>query len=277
MSVLANAPVLDQQASALPERSVRAWWWQTRVLIGRQLLVAFRDPATLIQVLVFPALTMLMFKVVLGDVVSKATGTDSVYGTVPLILLTSTMFGSGVSAIRVVIERSTGLLSRLYVLPINRGADFSARVLAETVRALATSIALVAAGFLIGFRFTQGIGPALGLFGVAMLYATAFAMVTLAVAVISRPGLPLVAYIGLLTTLMMFFNSGFAPVDGYPGWLQPIVANQPMSPAIELMRSLAAGGPITENLIKVIIWAFVALALTTYPAMRGYRKAAANA
>lgn len=277
MSVLANAPVLDPQASALPERSVRAWWHQTRVLIGRQLLVAFRDPATLIQVLVFPALTMLMFKVVLGDVVSKATGTDSVYGTVPLILLTSTMFGSGVSAIRVVIERSTGLLSRLYVLPINRGADFSARVLAETVRALATSIALVAAGFLIGFRFTQGIGPALGLFGVAMLYATAFAMVTLAVAVISRPGLPLVAYIGLLTTLMMFFNSGFAPVDGYPGWLQPIVANQPMSPAIELMRSLAAGGPITENLIKVIIWAFVALALTTYPAMRGYRKAAANA
>ncbi|AVM01532.1 peptide ABC transporter permease [Gordonia iterans] len=277
MSVLANAPVLDQQSSALPERSFRAWWHQTRVLVGRQLLVAFRDPATLIQVLVFPALTMLMFKVVLGDVVSKATGTDSVYGTVPLILLTSTMFGSGVSAIRVVIERSTGLLSRLYVLPINRGADFSARVLAETVRALATSIALVAAGFLIGFRFTQGIGPALGLFGVAMLYATAFAMVTLAVAVISRPGLPLVAYIGLLTTLMMFFNSGFAPVDGYPGWLQPIVANQPMSPAIELMRSLAAGGPITENLIKVIIWAFVALALTTYPAMRGYRKAAANA
>lgn len=276
-----NAPnaALGAQAGAptgvaLPEASVRAWWRQTRILVGRQLLVAVRDVPTLIQVLVFPALTMLMFKVVLGDVVGQATGQDSIYGTVPLVILTSAMFGSVVSATRLNMERRTGLLSRLWVLPVNRAADFTARVLAESTRALLTTICLLAAGVVIGFRFTQGIGPAIGIFAVAVAYATAFAMLTLALAVNTAPGAPLVPFLGLLSSLMMFFNSGFSPVDMYPGWLQPIVANQPMTPAIDVMRALAAGGPVAANLIKVTVWTVAITALTVYPALRGYRRAA---
>ncbi|MFZ2510974.1 MAG: ABC transporter permease [Gordonia sp. (in: high G+C Gram-positive bacteria)] len=260
----------------LPEQSVGAWWQQTQILTVRQLLVAVRDVPTLIQVLVFPALTMVMFKVVLGDVIGSATGMDSVYGTVPLVILTSAMFGSVVSATRLNMERKTGLLGRLYVLPINRGADFTARVAAESLRALLTTFCLVIAGFAIGFRFTQGVGPAIGIFVVAVAFGTAFAMLTLCLAVNSRPGAPLVPYLGLLSSLLMFFNSGFSPVDMYPVWLQPIVANQPMTPAIDTMRALAAGGPLAGNLIKVVIWVVVIMALTTYPALRGYRRAAAG-
>ncbi len=260
----------------LPERSVSAWWRQTAILTGRQLTVAFRDVPTLVQVLIFPALTMLMFKVVLGDVIGKATGQDSAYGTVPLVVLTSAMFGSVVSATRLNLERKTGLLSRLWVLPVNRGADFSGRVLAEALRALITTVILLAAGFVIGFRFNQGIGPAFGIVAVAVAFGTAWAMLTLALAVNAKPGAPLVPFLGLLSSLMMFFNSGFSPVDMYPGWLQPVVANQPMTPAIDVMRALAAGGPITEDLIKVAIWVVVIMAITTYPALRGYRRAAAG-
>ncbi|GAA3952811.1 ABC transporter permease [Gordonia caeni] len=244
------------------------------ILTGRQLAVAFRDPATLIQVLIFPILTMVMFKVVLGDIIGRATGQDSAYGTVPLVVLTSAMFGSVVAATRLNLERKTGLLSRLYVLPINRAADFTSRVLGESVRALLTTIVLIACGFAIGFRFTQGAGPAIGLFAVAVAYASAFAMLALALAVNASPGAPLVPYLGMLASLMMFFNSGFSPVGAYPGWLQPIVANQPMTPAIDLMRALAAGGPILGNLVKVVVWTVVVISLTTYPALRGYRKAA---
>lgn len=273
--------VHEEQAAAgaavlLPERSFGAWWRQTLILTGRQLLVAFRDVPTLIQVLIFPALTMLMFKVVLGDVVGSATGQDSVYGTVPLVILTSAMFGSVVSATRLNMERKTGLLGRLYVLPINRGADFTARVLAESLRALITTICLVGAGVAIGFRFTQGFGSAIGIFAVAVAFGTAFAMLTLALAVNSRPGAPLVPYLGLVSSLLMFFNSGFSPVDMYPGWLQPIVANQPMSPAIETMRALAAGGPLAGPLTKVVIWVVAIMLVATYPALRGYRRAAAG-
>lgn len=261
-------------SQALPERSFRAWLTQSHVLAGRQILVYLRDPFTLGQVLIFPALAMIMFKVVLGDVIGEATGQDSVYGTVPLVILIGAMFGSIAAAARLNMERRTGLLSRLYVLPINRGADLTARVISELTRILLTTVILLAAGHLIGFRFTQGLGPALGLVAVSLAYGGAFAVLTLALAVNAKPGSPVVPFLGLFSSLLMFFNAGFSPPDAYPDWLQPIVRNQPMSPAIELMRSLAAGGPITENLIKVLVWTVAAVAVFTYPALRGYRKAA---
>nr|WP_238421311.1 ABC transporter permease [Gordonia sp. 'Campus'] len=257
-----------------PEASVRALWRQSLPLAGRQIVVFVRDTPTLIQALVFPALSMLMFKVVLGDAIGSATGQNSAYGTVPLVILVGAMFGSIASATRLNRERATGLLARLYVLPIHRAADLTSRVISELARILVTTFILLAAGHLIGFRFTQGLGPAIGLVLVALVYGAAFATLTLALAVSARPGAPIVPYLGLASSLLMFFNSGFSPVSAYPTWLQPIVANQPMTPAIEAMRALAAGGPLTEYLVKVAVWTVVILVISIYPAMRGYRKAA---
>ncbi len=256
------------------ESSARGWWAHSRPLVGRQVMVYLRDYPTLLQSLLFPALSMLMFKVVLGDAIGAATGQNSAYGTVPLVILVAAMFGSIASATRLNHERSSGLLARLYVLPINRAADLTSRVVAEMVRILFTTIALLAAGHLIGFRFTQGIGPALGLVLVALAFGAAFAAMTLALAVNASPGAPLVPYLGLLASLLMFFNSGFSPIDAYPTWLQPVVANQPMTPAIDAMRSLAVGGPLTESLTKVAIWTVLLLSLSVYPALRGYERAA---
>lgn len=273
---LTATPVLmaGPHVQSRSERSPRSWLVQSAILTGRQLTVWFRDLSTVMQSMLIPALTMVMFDVVLGKSISQTTGQDSSFGTVPLVILVGAMFGSMAAAVRLNQERGTGLLARLYVLPINRGADVTSRIVAELVRILLSTIVLLAAGHLIGFRFTQGPIAALGLVGVAMMYGAAFSMVVLAAAVNARPGAPLVPMLSLLSSVLMFFNSGFAPVSSYPTWLQPIVENQPMTPAIEVMRSLAAGGPVMANLIKVTIWAAVMLTLATYPALRGYRKAA---
>ncbi|MCD2146753.1 ABC transporter permease [Gordonia paraffinivorans] len=256
------------------ETSLKAWWVQSLALLGRQIRVFVRDVPTLAQSLLVPALSMIMFKVVLGDAIGKATGQDSAYGTVPLVILVGAMFGSIASATRLNNERRTGLLGRLYVLPINRAADLTSRLASDLVRILTTTLLLLAVGHLIGFRFTQGLGPAIGLVVVALAYGAAFGIMTLALAVNASPGAPIVPYLGMLSSLLMFFNSGFSPLSAYPEWLQPIVANQPMTPAIDLMRALAAGGPLTENLIKVAVWTVALLALSVYPALRGYRLAA---
>ncbi|MFL1599732.1 ABC transporter permease [Gordonia amicalis] len=258
------------------ERSPRALLDQALVLTGRQLAVLVRDRATVLQILLMPALTMLMFKVVLGDAVGKATGQDSVYGTVPLVILVSAMFGSLASAVRLNKERGTGLLGRLYVLPIHRAADLTSRVLCEVVRIVVTTVLLLLAGMLIGFRFTQGPFAAIGIIGVALMFGIAYSTFVLSVAVNVRPSVTLVPMLSLLSSVLMFFNSGFSPVEAYPTWLQPIVENQPMTPAIEVMRALASGGPITENMLKVIAWALTITVVCAVPALRGYRQAATS-
>lgn len=281
-AALVDVPLSDDDmasATEFPEpvhtaaRGVAAWWRHSGLLLGRQIKVWLRDPGTLGQSIIFPALSMVMFKVVLGNTIGQATGQNSAYSTVPLVILVGAMFGGMATSVRLSMERRTGLLARLYVMPIHRGADLTSRIVAELLRILLTSIVLVAAGFLIGFRFTQGPWSALGILGVPLLYGAAFSIMTLALAVNSSR-IPLVPILSLFCSLLMFFNSGFAPVESFPTWLQGVVKYQPMSCAIEVMRSLAAGGPITENLIRTAIWAGAFLVTFTVPALIGYRRAA---
>lgn len=263
------------EVNAPPEWTLRGWWEHSMVLAGRQFLIWAREPFTTAQSILMPALSMVLIKVVMGDTIGRATGVNSVYGSVPMIILVGSMFGSMATALRLNQESTAGLLSRLYVMPIHRGADLTARIVAELVRILVTTVVLLGVGYLLGFRFAEGVWTVFGLIGVAVLYGTSFSVFIIALAVNSRPGASMVHYVSLLSTVLMFFNSGFTPVDMSPEWLQPIVAYQPMPPAIDVMRGLALGDrPIAHKLVIVFIWSAIMIVLFIYPAIRGYRKAA---
>lgn len=256
-----------------PENSLAALWEHSRLQCGRLLLRWARDPATMIQALIYPALTLVMFRIVLGDTITAATGRPSIFGTVPMIVLVGAMFGSVVSAVGLRGERDSGLLSRFYTLPIHRSAGLVGRLMAETVRVFVTSLVIFAAGVAMGFRFTQGLGPTVLIFVVPLIFGLGFAMMVTVLATV--PGrIPLVEMVSIVCTLLMFFNSGFVPVMAYPSWLQPIVANQPMSCAIDTMRALAVGGPVAEPFVKTLAWSLGMVAVFVVPAVRGYRRAA---
>ncbi|WP_040774057.1 ABC transporter permease [Nocardia pneumoniae] len=265
--------------SALPEvparreGSVRSWATHSLIQCKRLLLVWARDPATTIQTLLYPALTLLMFRIVLGDPVTQFSGQPSVYGTVPLITLVAAMSGAVVSALGFKMEKLTGLLGRFWTMPVHRAAGLTGRLLAEAIRVLVTTLFVIAVGFTIGFRFDQGPLAALALIGIPVLFGVAFAVLVTAVATVSE-GVMLVNTIGLISTLMMFFNSGFAPTYAYPIWLQSVVGNQPMTCAIDAMRGLSYGGPVAEPLLKTLAWTLGIIAVFGYPAIRGYRRAA---
>jgi daunorubicin resistance protein C len=261
--------------TAKSEKGLRTYLADTGALSGRQVLMWWRDKSTALQTLLFPALSMVMFKVVLGDSIGRVTGQNSAFGTVPLVVLVAAMFGSLAGGVRLTVERDTGLLTRLYVLPVHRAADLSARVISELVRVLAATAVLTSLGYLIGWRFNQGFLSAVGIFAVALLYGGAFAILVLAIALVGK-NLPLVPIITLVSSLFMFFNSGFSPVSAYPKFLQPIVGNQPMTCAIDTMRALATGAPLGDSLIKTVLWAVGAIVVFTIPAIKGYRRAASG-
>lgn len=258
------------------ESSLHALLTQTIALTGRQLYVFFHNKATFLQVFVIPVLTMVMLKVVLGEAMSRATGQDAAYGTVPLVIVVSAMFGGVVGGLRLNLERSTGLLARLYVLPINRAADLASRLVAEIVRIVLTTTVLITVGVMIGFAITANPWAIFGIYGVAVLFGTAYSCVVFGLAVNAPAGAPIVQILSLLASVLMFFNTGFAPAEAYPTWLEPFVANQPMSIAINVMRGLAIGTPVGSDLVKVALWAVGAIVIFLYPTLRGYRKAATS-
>ncbi|MEU2043746.1 ABC transporter permease [Nocardia niwae] len=258
---------------ARPEGSLVTWVAQSLIQCKRLLLIWARDPATTIQTLVYPALTLLMFYIVLNKPVSGATGMPAVYGTVPLLTLVAAMSGAVVSALGFKTEKMTGLLGRFWTMPVHRAAGFTGRLLAEAIRVLVTTVFVVAVGLLLGFRFGQGPLAAVALIGIPVLFGVAFAVLVTALATVSE-GVMLVNIIGMVSTLLMFFNSGFVPVFAYPVWLQDVVEHQPMSCAIDAMRGLSYGGAVADPLLETLAWTLGIIVVFAYPAVRGYRRAA---
>ncbi|AOW92071.1 peptide ABC transporter permease [Rhodococcus sp. WMMA185] len=255
------------------ENSLAALYSHSLLQTRRLLLRWIRDPYTMIQAIVYPALMLVMFWAVLGISITSATGVDSIFGTVPMITLVGAMFGSIAGGLSLKKEWQDGLLSRFWVLPVHRASGLLSRLMAESVRILITTVLIITVGFALGFRFDQGILAGIALMLLPLLFGVSFATMVTALAVNAAKA-PLVEILSILATLLLFFNSGFVPTGAYPTWLQSFVENQPMSCAIDAMKGLSLGGPVAEPLLKTIAWSAAGFLIFAYPAIRGYRRAA---
>ncbi|MBF6158653.1 ABC transporter permease [Nocardia cyriacigeorgica] len=244
----------------------------TLIQTRRLLLRWWRDPLTLMQSLLFPALLLVMLQTVLGRQISAFSGASALYGSVPMVALVGVMSGSLAGAITLGRERDAGLLARFWVLPVHRASGLAARILAEGVRLLTCTVVLFAVGVVLGFRFEQGFAAAVALLGVPLLFGLAFATAVTTVAVFGART-AVVEAISLGSSMMMFFSTGFVPLAAYPGWARPIVEYQPMSHAINAMRGLSLGGPVREPLLATLAWSVGAIVVFAVPAAVGYRRA----
>ena len=264
----APLPVRRDVKENSPRRLVAHTW----VLTARLLRRWSRDPATVLESLVMPVVLLVALNIVLGDGISQLTGHSALYGSVPLIAMVGAMSGSMVGGIGLMRERTDGLLSRLWVLPVHRASGLLSRLAADAVRIVGTTAVIACAGLVLGFRFRQGILASVAWLLIPTTFGVAFTMVVITIALYAANTI-MVEATELIWGLLMFFSSGFVPVDQYPRWLQPVVRNQPMSDAIEAMRGLSVGGPVLAPMLATLLWSAGIAAACAIPMAIGYRKA----
>lgn len=259
-------------ARNVSEHSGSAFVLHTMIQTQRLLYRWVRSPVTLLEALIIPCLLLLILDTVIGNQISRFTGEDALFGSVPMVALVGALAGAVASGVLLGREREAGLLARFWVLPVHRASGLAARILAEGCRILVGTLAVVTVGFLLGFRFERGMVATLAFLGIPVLFGLAFATLVTAVAVYTAKA-SLVEGITLLTSMMMFFSTGFVPLAAYPNWVRPVVGNQPLSVAVDTMRSLADDGPLARPLTLTLLWSFGAIAVFAVPAAIGYRRA----
>ncbi|MFC9997487.1 ABC transporter permease [Nocardia sp. NPDC127526] len=247
---------------------VRHTWIQTLRLLLRWV----RDPITLLETLIVPCLLLLMLDIVVGSQIEKFSGSSALYGSVPMVCLVGALSGTVASGVMLGRERDAGLLARFWVLPVHRASGLAARILAEGCRIFGGTLVIIGFAMLLGFRFRQGPLAAFAFLWVPVLFGLAFATMVTAIAVFTAKS-TLVEAIAILSSLLMFFSTGFVPLGAYPEWIQPVVRNQPMSVAVDTMRALAEGGPLASPLLRTIAWSVGAIIVFALPAAYGYRRA----
>jgi len=265
------APVYSQ----FPENSVRLLVSHSLLQAKRILTRWARDLVTVIQALVFPILFMLVLKIVLGNLIYAMTHNNAMYSIVPLIALGAAITGSTFVAIDLMRERSSGMLSRLWVLPVHRASGLVARILADATRILFTTVVMLSVGILMGFRFQQGVIASLMWLTVPVILGTAFAVIVTTVALYASQVI-VVEGVEMTQAIAIFFSTGLLPLDQYPHWIQPIVAHQPVSNAVAAMRGLSMGGPVLFPIIGVLLWTVGICAVCAVPLAIGYRRASTH-
>jgi ABC-2 type transport system permease protein len=245
---------------------------QTSVHTATLLKSWSRDPGIVVQSLLFPTFMLLMFQLVFGKSVTSLGAGDSVYGNTGLVALVGALYGTVATAMSLIRERDSGLLSRMWTLPVSRSGFVAGRLTAEAARTGVSTLVLFLVAMPMGFRFDQGVAAAVGAWLVPMIFAVGVAVPVLALATASS-GTQAVQLLGGVFLFLLFFNTGFAPVSEYPEWLQAVVRNQPMSPAIDAIRGLTEGGAVAGPLTATIAWT-VGLVVVFGPiAVRGFRRA----
>jgi ABC-2 type transport system permease protein len=246
---------------------------ESLLFAGRQLTHWRRAPTMSIQALLFPTFLLITYQLLVGKSIMRVTGTDSLYGLVPMCAVAGAMFGAVAAGFDIPAERESGLLSQLWVLPVNRSSVLIGRLLAEAARTLVATALITAVGVGLGLRFKGSWFAAIPFILVPVLVVVVFSTAVIAIAARSKSGAVLV-WLGVPSITLVFSSSGVPPVEMLPSWIRPLIPLQPMSPTIASMRALAQGSPALWPLVLNCGWA-VGLAAVVGPlAVRGYRAAA---
>jgi ABC transporter DrrB family efflux protein len=243
----------------------------TLTITRRNLLVWMRVPAYLVFTVIQPVMFVLLFRYVFGGAIHVAG--NYVNFLMPGIIAQTAAFATFGTAIALAQELKKGVIDRLRSMPMARSAVLAGRLVADTGRMLVTILIIVGVGYAVGFRFSNGVVPAIAM----VLLATVFG---LAICCISAyTGLAIgdeesVQAFGLIWLFpLTFLSSAFVPIATMPGWLQAFANNQPVTYVIDTMRALALGGPVVPSLWKSLVWLAGIFIVFLPLAVRAYRRA----
>jgi ABC transporter DrrB family efflux protein len=262
-----------------PNLFTRARWAvsDTLTITRRNLLVWMRVPAYIMFTVIQPVMFVLLFRYVFGGAI-PVQGTTYVNFLMPGIIGQSAAFATFGTAIALAQELKKGVIDRLKSMPMARSAVLAGRLVADTLRMFITILILVGVGYLVGFRFENGVGPAIAM----VVLATVFGLAICCIA--AYTGLAIgdeesVQAFGLVWLFpLTFVSSAFVPISTMPGWLQAFAKHQPVTQVIDAMRALALGGQYESALWSSLWQSFAWLAgifIVFLPlAVRAYRRAA---
>jgi ABC transporter DrrB family efflux protein len=261
---------------AVPSPSTRARWAtiDTLTIARRNLIVWYRVPVYIFFSVVQPVIFVLLFRYVFGGAI-PVPGTTYVQYLLPGSIGQTAAFASFGTAIALAQELQKGVIDRLRSMPMARSAVLTGRLVADTVRMLITILIIVVVGYAVGFRFTNGVLPAMWM----ILLATVFGIAICCIAAFT--GLAIgdeesVQSFGLVWLFpLTFVSSAFVPIGTMPGWLQAFANNQPVTYVIDAMRALALGHlPVQANMLKSIA-SLAGIFIVFIPlSVRAYKRAA---
>jgi ABC-2 type transport system permease protein/oleandomycin transport system permease protein len=258
----------------------------TLLVTRRNLVTLIRVPTVFIFELVQPVMFVLLFRFIYANQLrTLPPGLDYVSFLMPGIFVQNAIFGATTTAIGLAEDMKRGIVDRFRSLPMARSAVLAGRTTFDLAKNLILVSLVILIGYLVGFRFQNGVLNALGLIVLVLACSFTFSWISACIGLALKEVEAVQAASFTWIFPVVFISSAFVPVAGMASFLQGVARNNPVSIWCDLARYLAIGqeaiiDSVTNQpidtfeglLVKSVLWIGGLLAIFVPLAIRLYRK-----
>jgi ABC-2 type transport system permease protein len=206
------------------------------VVWQREMIRFGRDRSRIVSSLVQPVLFLFVLGTGLSSLIASNGDVDFRTFLFPGVLATSVLFTAAFSGISMVWDREFGFLREMLVAPVSTTAILTGKCLGGATVATLQSLIILALAGLVGVPYDLVMMVEL----VGLLFLMAFMICALGLFLSARvkqvqSAMPLVQ---LTITPLMFLSGSLFPLSNLPGWLHVATTLNPMTYAVEPIRSV---------------------------------------
>ena len=243
---------------------------ETKTMTKRNLWKSLKNPDRLIENLVAPVITMLIFVFVLGGAMSYSTNISYVNYVIPGVLILCVGQCSTAAAIGVSTDIQKGIVDRFRSMPITTSSVLNGHVAESVIRTSGSLLLIFLISLLAGFRPEAPLASWLLALALLFLFAIMITWISVAYGLFVKSA----EGAGSLTMFVMLFvylSSGFIPTQTLPAALRVFAENQPLTPIIESVRRLLLSLPMENYLLLAIVWCISILIIAYFVAIRLFK------
>ena len=206
------------------------------VVWEREMIRFRRDLTRVVSSIIQPLLFLFVLGGGLSSLVAQGTGgVDFKTFLFPGVLSMSVLFTAAFAGISMVWDREFGFLREMLVAPVSTAAILTGKCLGGATVATIQSVVIIALAGLVGVPYD----PLMIIEIIALLFIMSFMITALGLVLASRvkqvqSAMPLVQ---MIITPLMFLSGALFPLSRLPGWLTIVTHLNPMTYAVEPVRS----------------------------------------
>jgi ABC-2 type transport system permease protein len=230
---------LRAEAVRVPESGLATEARAAAVVWQREMIRFVKDRARILSSLAQPLLFLFVLGSGLGSLLSQGEGPGTVAFTTflfPGVMAISVLFTAAFAGISIVWDREFGFLREMLVAPVSTASILVGKALGGATVATLQCLVLLALAGLVGVPYDPLMLLAMiGLIFLMGLMITALGLVLAARVRQVQSAMPLVQ---LVITPLMFLSGALFPLSGLPTWLAVLTHVNPMTYAVEPLRSV---------------------------------------
>ncbi|MEP2746498.1 ABC transporter permease [Bauldia litoralis] len=232
----------------------------------RALLKLKHMPEQLFDVIVTPVMFTVMFTFLFGGALAGSPD-QYLQFLLPGILVQTVTFTTIYTGFSLNTDLSKGIYDRFRSMAIWRPSPIVGAMTGDTIRYTISSLIVVVIGLILGFRPETGVAGVVAAIVLLNLYGFGISWLFVVLALVVRSPSVVMTMSWLVLMPITFLSNIFVDPATMPGWLQAIVAVNPVALLVTAVREIMAGTATLGDVALALIGPAVVTALVAPVAM----------